>query len=69
MTKDVKKLVKEAVRQGWIYEGTTKRSHVRLRGPDGRLVIVASTPSDRRSLKNAVSRMAHSGFDRSVLSF
>ncbi|QWS68240.1 HicA-like toxin [Gordonia phage VanLee] len=55
---DVRELIKRAERNGWVCQGLTRNSHYRLRfPPTGDLVIVASTPSNRRGLRNAEALM------------
>jgi len=43
------------LRLGWTDE--TGKKHVKLRSPDGRLVILPSTPSDTRAWRNAVAKL------------
>lgn len=46
-------LIEEAWEAGWWCE-TTERNHVRCLSPDGEhIVILPSTPSDHRGIKNA----------------
>lgn len=49
--KDIDKIIRRLVRQGWIFQRGGK--HGRLVPPDGRkAVIVAASPSDRRGFQN-----------------
>jgi hypothetical protein len=58
----MKKLVREAERQGWRVE-PTKSGHWRFYAPDGEHIVHASgTPSDHRSLDNLVAQMRRYGF-------
>jgi len=62
MTNEVKELLDAAEKQGWRVE-RTKKGHWRCYAPDGdTIVIVPGTPSDRRSLRNAVAEMRRGGF-------
>lgn len=62
MRKEVREIVEEAVRQGWRVR-MLKNSHPLLLAPDGKtMVVLPSTPSDRRSLDNAVARMRRARF-------
>jgi hypothetical protein len=60
--KEYRKLVKEAVRQGWRLEETKKG--FRLLAPNGvGAVTIDTTESDkRRAFRNTVSRMRQHGF-------
>jgi hypothetical protein len=62
MDKDTKRVVKEALRQGWRVEERSK--HIMLWPPDKTLspVTIASTPSDKRALNNDIARMRQRGF-------
>lgn len=53
-------LFETLAKQGWIIE-TTKGGHIKLKPPTGMVVIVASTPSDRRALANTRSLCRRSG--------
>jgi predicted RNA binding protein YcfA (HicA-like mRNA interferase family) len=53
-------LVDLAQEQGWVVT-LTGGDHLRFQGPDGQLVFTAQTPSDHRSIKNAVSFLRRAG--------
>jgi hypothetical protein len=60
--KGVRELIDEARRQNWRCTQTAK-GHWMCLAPDGiGAVVVSGTPSDTRSLKNAISRMKQHGF-------
>ena len=64
--KDVKRLVREAARQGW--EVDDRGDKVLLRSPDGRtLVTLHWTPSDHRWRENAYRDLRQGGFVKSRL--
>jgi hypothetical protein len=48
--KDLNALLWRLVRRGWTLE--RGRKHLKLRAPNGRLLVAPSTPSDWRSLRN-----------------
>ena len=56
VNKDYSKLARTYRRRGWSVS-YTKNSHLRWRGPQGQVVISASTPSDRRSRWHLVARL------------
>lgn len=61
-SKDFKKVIREAERQGW-RAVQTRNGHWALYAPDGiGLVHAAGTPSDHRSLANTIGRMRNYGF-------
>jgi predicted RNA binding protein YcfA (HicA-like mRNA interferase family) len=61
-SKDFKKMLREAQRQGWRVE-QTKGGHWRLYAPDGEHIVhAAGTPSDTRSLDNTLAQMRRYGF-------
>ena len=63
LNKEVRELIEEARRQGWRIE-TLRSGHTMMYAPDGEgKVPVAGTPSDRRALKNVISRMRRHGFE------
>jgi hypothetical protein len=63
MDKDVRKLLKEAEKQGFTWALTTK-GHIQVRGPDGRLCTTLSgTPGTRRELMLAKHYMRRDGYD------
>lgn len=62
MQKELRQLLREARRQGWRVE-RTKKGHYKLWPPDGGPPeILPGTPSDWRSLKNAIARLRRRGF-------
>jgi hypothetical protein len=59
--KDLKRLIREAEKQGWRVKPTTKGWM--LYSPDGEwMETLHRTPSDWRSLQNTISRMRKHGF-------
>ena len=61
LRKDVKEIVHEAKRQGWRVKQTAKGWI--LYDPTGRhMETLHKTPSDRRGLRNSISRMRRYGF-------
>lgn len=62
--KDVKKWAKVAKAAGWRVE-PTKNGHVTFLAPDPAVppIVVAGTPSDHRSMKNAKARLKRHGLD------
>lgn len=58
MNADVRALITKAVRAGWSYLGHTSRHHQLRWRESGDLVVIPSTPSDHRSLRNAEATMA-----------
>ena len=62
MNKEIRAIIEEAERQGW-RSRPMANGHTRLYGPDGRTQItLPGTPSDYRSLKNAIADMRRVGF-------
>lgn len=61
MTKDVRELVRKLEQQGWRIDTTGR--HVKCYPPDRsrQMVVLPSTPSDHRSLRNAVAMLRRSG--------
>ena len=60
--KELKKLLAAARLQGWRVE-CGRGGHYKLYAPDGiNLVVVASTPSDRRSIEISAAMMRRYGF-------
>jgi len=57
---DLRELMACAEAQGWVVT-RTPGDHYRWRGPAGQLVFSASTPSDRRSIKNLRSYLRREG--------
>ncbi|MCP4307767.1 MAG: hypothetical protein GY788_23420 [bacterium] len=41
----------------------SQRGHLKVRCPNGRLVVVPSTPSDTRSIKNTAAHLRRNGAD------
>ena len=61
MDKDLKKVLKEAVRQGFEVRGTTDGHPMVYK--DGRFVTqFAKTPGDKRGLGNGIAAMRRHGF-------
>lgn len=61
-SKDFKKVIREAEKQGWRVE-MTRNGHWRFYAPDGvNIVHAAGTPSDYKSFDNTVARLRHFGF-------
>ncbi len=61
---EFRKLVQQAVSQGWAYEMTTK-SHWKFKSPDGvTIVILAGSPSSQKVWKNFVAQLRRGGFRR-----
>ena len=62
MDKDTKKLIKEAERQGWRVDVTSK-GHPRFWPPnkDQSPIIGSGTSSDHRSFNNLVARLRRAG--------
>lgn len=60
---DIKKVAREAERQGWRVDRTSK-GHWRFIPPDpqGRICIHSGTPGDRRGIHNLVAEMRRQGF-------
>lgn len=55
-------LLREARKQGWSVE-LRRGGHVRLTPPNSSSpIFIPATPSDRRALMNAVTRMRRAGF-------
>jgi len=52
----VKELLRWAEAAGWRVQ-FTRGGHLRLRHPDGGVVVAASTPSDQRALANLRAQM------------
>ena len=62
-SKDFRKVIREAERQGWRVE-QTKGGHWRFYAPDGvNIVHAAGTPSDRRSFDNTIAQLRKYGFE------
>ena len=54
MNSNARKFVRSLKRKGWSWEYHGS-GHIRLTSPDGKTVTMASTPSDRRALKNVMA--------------
>lgn len=55
-----KQLLRAAIAQGWRMR---HGKHLVLYAPDGKsMVVMAATPGDHRSFKNALSQMRRAGF-------
>lgn len=50
--KDLNRFICDLVRRGWAFTHGGKHDH--LKAPNGRLLVISKTPSDGRSLKNAM---------------
>jgi predicted RNA binding protein YcfA (HicA-like mRNA interferase family) len=60
--KDLKKILREAERQGWQVR-QTKNGHWQAFSPDGAgIVTTGGTPSDHKALKNFVAQLRRYGF-------
>lgn len=57
--KDMADLVRRAQKQGWTWE--RRGSHQALRSPSGEAIFMASTPSDRRTLRNIKATLRRHG--------
>lgn len=57
---DWRPLVSAAVRAGWTLE-KTGGGHIRWQSPTGGCTFTASSPSDRRAMYNARSRLRRAG--------
>lgn len=60
---DIRKVVKEAKRQGWRVE-TTKSGHLKFLPPDRtkRACVFSGTPGDQRAIHNHIAAMRRQGF-------
>lgn len=58
---DYRRLFRALWRQGWCWT-VAGSGHVRLRSPEGRLVISSSTPSCRNAFAALVARLVRCGF-------
>lgn len=62
MRKDVRALVREAERQGWMAVRLTS-GHVQLLSPDGTtIVVLPGTPSSQRWRTRAIAQLRKGGF-------
>ncbi len=62
MADEIKELLDAAKEKGWRVE-QTKKGHWRCYAPDGEnIVTLPGTPSDRRSIRNAIAQMRRYGF-------
>jgi hypothetical protein len=56
-------LLRELEAQGFTWR-TTKRNHILIYAPQGHVVTtLPSTPSDHRSMKNAIAGLRRAGFE------
>jgi hypothetical protein len=60
--KDLKQLLARLVKAGWQVR-KTKRGHIKAISPQGELVVMGSTPTDYRGLKNALALLRRKGFN------
>ena len=60
MSREMRELVKCAEQQGWSNE--TRNGHLKLRAPNGFVVVAPKTPSDPRSRLNTIALMRRQGF-------
>ena len=60
MNKELAKLMKLAIRNGWRVE-LTKKCHIKFYVPTGGIIVSGSTPSDPRSIKNLRSQLRAGG--------
>ena len=63
MSKDLKKLMKNAEQQGWNIK-LTGGGHLKWTAPNGAFVFSARTPSDQRAIQNIVSQLQTRGYKR-----
>ncbi len=64
--KEVRELLKQAEAQGFTWRETSK-GHAFVTAPDGSPVTtISGTPSDGRSLPNAIAQLKRSGFVQPV---
>lgn len=57
--KEMRALLRAAEDAGWKVE--LKRKHYRLQSPEGEIVFLPSTPSDRRSVLNSRAQLRRAG--------
>jgi ABC-type sulfate transport system permease component len=60
MHKELAKLMKLALRQGWRVE-LTRKCHIKFYVPNAGIIVASSTPSDPRSIKNLRSQLRAGG--------
>lgn len=62
-SKEIKALIKDLEDQGWRVV-LARSGHYKAYPPDKRqdMVVMPSTPSDHRSLKNTIRDLRHSGY-------
>lgn len=62
VSKETKELIKALEAQGYSVQ-RTRNSHWLIRNPEGKAIAtMASTPSDPRSMKNAIAALRRHGF-------
>jgi hypothetical protein len=59
-TKEQKQVLRRAEKAGCTIEKTAK-GHVKVRCPNGQIIITAATPSDCRVQKNFIARLRREG--------
>jgi hypothetical protein len=61
--KDFKKIVAEAVRQGWLVKQSKRGGKLKLYAPDGENIVrVSATPSAQNAVDNLLSDLRRYGF-------
>lgn len=61
--KEMRQLMKRLHAQGFHIDKGRRSGHLKVRTPCGKhTVVMASTPSDGRSIKNAVARLKRHGY-------
>lgn len=60
MNKDVQQVTRALRKQGW-HIGRTRKGHMKLTSPLGRVVVTPSTPSDRRAVLNMRAQLRKEG--------
>lgn len=61
MHKDLRKVLREAERQGFTWN-TRSSGHIEVRRNGERITTFAGTASDHRSMKNGLAHMRRAGF-------
>lgn len=63
-SKDMLDLISTLEDQGWTHDGYTGSGHHKVREPvENRMVVLPSTPSDWRAMKNAIALLRRYGAD------
>lgn len=57
--KETNELIRAVQAQGWTVR--RRRNHIQFCGPNGEIVMTASTPSDHRALKNTKAWLRRHG--------